>query len=157
TARVGSFGFWISQAAASGGLSVFTVADIASRAVFTTADLPDLAEEFSGPVLEADGLDWLIRIGLLWQQVAVSPLRRAQGGGLVKGEGERLEQDPLLNSRPAVGVLDLPDVGFLTAEIAERAGILTEVEGEIRAAALPAWEGGLWEAIEGLFPCLFQV
>jgi hypothetical protein len=157
-ARIGTFGYWMSQASVGGGLSVFTVAGIASRAVFPATDLPDLAEEMTGPVLEADGLDWQIRLGVLWQQVSASPLRRTQGGGLFKRDVERLEQDPLLNTRPAVGVLDLSDVGFLTAEIGERAGILTEVEGEIRAAPFPSWlEGELCEAIEGLFPCLFQV
>ncbi|MGL4554623.1 MAG: helicase-associated domain-containing protein, partial [Gemmataceae bacterium] len=64
----------------------------------------------------------------------------------------------LLNSRPAGGVIDLPDLGFLTAELAERAGVLTEAEGEVRAATLPAaWDGGLWQALESLFPCLFRL
>ncbi len=67
------------------------------------------------PVLESDGLEWLLRLGALWQQVSTAPLRRTQQGGFFKRDLERLEQDPLLNDPPADRLVDLPDMGFFLA------------------------------------------
>lgn len=158
TNRIGSFGYWMSQALVSGGLNVFTVPCLATRAVFPSTDLPELGETLTGPVIETDGLEWMLRIGILWQLVVGTPLRRTQGGGLFKRDVDRLAQDPLLNARPAMGVVDLPDPGFLTAELGERIGAFKDHDGEVRVEPLPqSWEGGLWEAIEHLFPALFRL
>ena len=52
----------------------------------------------SGTVLEADGLDWPLRLTVLWQRLAGAPLRRTQQGDFFKRDYDRLEGDPLLNS-----------------------------------------------------------
>lgn len=155
--RIGSFGYWLSTASAGVGLSVFTLPQIAGRITTVEAEVAVASEEVPlGPVLEADGLEWLLRLGVLWQRVSASPLRRTQQGGLFKRDVDRIEQDALLNGTPADRLADVPDLGFLLAELGECAGVVTENEGEVVPGGLPpAWDGGLWPALEHLFPCLF--
>jgi hypothetical protein len=94
----------------------------------------------------------LLRLAVLWQQVAAAPLRRTQQGGFFKRDLERLEQDTLLNAPPADHLVDVPDVAFLTIALAELEGMVEEVEGELRARALPAtWENGLASVLESLW------
>lgn len=157
--RFGSFGYWISTAAEQGPLGVFVPRCIASRATLPPTDFPDLAEAdpLASP-LTADGLEWLVRLGVLWQQALATPLRRTQGGGLFKRDVERLGQDPLLNLRSPEGLVDVPDQGFLLAEWAERLGVLEAHEGELRAGPLPeVWNHGVWAALEAVVPELFRL
>jgi hypothetical protein len=177
-ARVRSFEQWLAHPG-SGGLTVFTLPAIATRAVGEDLGLPDLTapepDEIgsaggpagapgtpgrAGPTQarEADGLEWLLRLGVLWQQVSAAPLRRTMQGGFFKRDQERLEQDPLLNSPPADRTVDVPDLGFLIASLAELAGVVREADGELRAGALPAaWESGLASALEALWASLPQL
>jgi hypothetical protein len=102
--------------------------------------------------MEADGLEWLLRLAVLWQQVAAGPLRRTQQGGFFKRDVERLGQDPLLTSPPADKLVDVPDPGFLVEALAEWEGVVVEVEGELRAGRLPpSWDVGLGSALESLW------
>jgi hypothetical protein len=104
------------------------------------------------PVHEADGLEWLLRLAVLWQQVVGAPLRRTQQGGFFKRDFERLQQDALLTGPPAERLADVPDMAFLAIALAEQEGLVEEVEGELRAGALPAaWEKGLAAALESLW------
>src|SRR3954465_864996 len=87
--RLAGFEHWLGTVSGP-GLVVFSPPQVFGRAVGTDLGLPDLSAE--GPeggglavttgVLEADGLEWLFRLGVLWQQVAAAPLRRTQQGGL---------------------------------------------------------------------------
>src|SRR5262245_10490008 len=111
--------------------------------------------ETTGPAQEADGLDWPLRLAVLWQQVAGAPLRRTQHGEFFKRDVERLGQDPLLNAPSAEGLPSAPDAGFLAVALAEVEGIVRESDGEVRAGELPAaWEEGLPATLEGLFKAL---
>src|SRR6185312_9633174 len=95
-------------------------------------------------IREADGLEWLLRLAVLWQQVAGAPLRRTQQGGFFKRDLERLQQDPLLNAPPADHLADVPDAAFLMITLAELEGMIEDIEGELRAGALPAsWDRGV--------------
>src|SRR5262249_61372880 len=84
--RLVSFDHWLGTAGSSGAapLAVFSPPQIAARAMGVELGLPDLAEtaDLAGPLspVEADGLEWPLRLGVLWQQVAAAPLRRTQGG-----------------------------------------------------------------------------
>jgi hypothetical protein len=146
-----------------GGPQVFTLPLIASRALGTDLDLPDLsgaeseAPSPSANVQEADGLEWLLRLAVLWQRIASAPLRRTQQGGFFKRDLERLEQDPLLNGAPADHLAELPDLALFLTSLAEQEGIVQEVEGEVRAGKLPAaWEDGLSQAVESFWGDLFR-
>src|SRR5205823_14748 len=108
-----SFEQWLASPGPA-GLAVFTPPQVAARALGEDLGLPDLSlkDESEGASLpsalqppspafqEADGLEWLLRAGVLWQQVAEAPLRRTQQGGFFKRDLERLGQDRLLNGPP---------------------------------------------------------
>jgi hypothetical protein len=109
----------------------------------------------AGPVQEADGLEWPLRLSVLWQQVSATPLRRTREGEFFKRDLERLGSDPLLNGPSAEGLPAPPDAGFLAVALAEALGIVRDEDGELRAGTLPAeWEEGLPVALEGLFKAL---
>jgi hypothetical protein len=104
---------------------------------------PGATEAVASPV-EADGLDWPLRLAVLWQQLSTAPLRRTQQGEFFKRDLERLSSDPLLNASPSEGVPGLPDMGFLTVCLGETLGLVRETEGEVRAGSFPtSWEEGL--------------
>ena len=79
-----------------------------------------LLPDCPGPVVveevkpqEADGLEWLLRLGVLWQQVAASPLRRTQQRDFFKRDLDRLRSDSLLGAAPTENLADVPDAGLL--------------------------------------------
>lgn len=111
--------------------------------------------DVAGPIQEADGLEWLLRLAVLWQQVSAAPLRRTQQGEFFKRDLERLDSDALLNGSSAEGLPVPPDAGFLAVALAEASGILRGGDGELRVGELPpAWDEGLPAALEQLFKAL---
>jgi hypothetical protein len=160
--KIKSFEQWMA-APGPAGLLVFAPLEIANRAVGEDLGLPDLSTQesvsdeqvgLSSPstIHEADGLEWPLRLAVLWQQVSSAPLRRTQQGGFFKRDFERLQQDGLLNATPADRLADVPDAAFLTIALAELEGIVSDAEGEMRAALLPlAWDKGLTAALESLW------
>ena len=161
TGKLKSFEQWL-VAAAGADLLVFTTPAIAVRAVNEPLDLPDLSERTGRRSLnatrESDGIEWLLRLAVLWQQVAAVPFRRTMQGGFFKRDTERLEQDPLLTGPPADRLANVPDLGFLLASLAELEGILRVADGEIRAGTIPAsWNDGLATALEALWSDLFRL
>ena len=100
--RMLNFNHWLGLAGTD-GLVVFAPPPIASRAVGVEIDLPDLSalaasSALPSATLEADGVEYLLRLGVLWQQVGAAPLRRTLQGGLFKRDVDRLGQDPILNA-----------------------------------------------------------
>jgi hypothetical protein len=103
-------------------------------------------------IQETDGLEWLLRLAVLWQQVSGAPLRRTQQGGFFKRDSERLGQDPLLNGPAADQQAAVPDMGFFVEALAERVDIVRIVDGEVRVGKLPeAWGEGLAPSLEELY------
>ncbi len=168
--KIKSFEQWMAVPGPA-GLLVFTPPQIAARAIGEDFGLPDLSlgggwrveGEASNPPStlhpppstrfhEADGLEWLLRLAVLWQQVAGAPLRRTQQGGFFKRDFERLQQDALLNAPPADHLADVPDLAFLIIALAELEGMIEDVEGELRVGVLPpAWEKSVAAALESLW------
>src|SRR5262249_28349438 len=89
--RLKSFEQWLGQAG-GGGLAVFAPPQIAARARGEDLGLPVCpgAVAIDRAPLEADGLEWLLRLAVLWQRVVGAPLRRTQGGEFFKRDLERL-------------------------------------------------------------------
>src|SRR4029078_12484192 len=46
---------------------------------------------------EPDGLEWFLRLGVLWQEVHDTPARLTQQGTFFKRDQDRLTEDTLLN------------------------------------------------------------
>lgn len=151
-----SFEHWLGLAAGA-DVAVFTHPQVASRMLGTDLGLPVLPSELleKPTPIESDGLEWCLRLAVVWQLVIASPLRRTQQGEFFKRDLDRLLQDPLLNAPAAEGVLALPEAGILAAALAQGEGILENVEGELRAGELPAaWDEGLPAALASLYAFL---
>jgi hypothetical protein len=166
--KIKSFEQWMAAPGPS-GLLVFTPPEIAARAIGEDLGLPDLSAQEQAttsstvgsplsPVHEADGLEWLLRLAVLWQQVSGAPLRQTQQGGFFKRDQDRLQQDTLLNAPPADRLVDVPDAAFLAIALAEREGIVEDADGEFRAGRLPAaWDKDVASALESLWLDLPQI
>jgi hypothetical protein len=154
--RLKNFEQWLGQASVT-GFSVFAHPLVAARALGEDLGLPECpgAVRAAGAVHEADGLEWPLRLSVLWQQVAAGPLRRTQQGDFFKRDLDRLRGDPLLNAPAGDSLAELPDAGLLAITLAGVLGIVRDQDGELRAAALPAeWDEGLPAALLSLWAAL---
>jgi Helicase conserved C-terminal domain len=152
-----SFEHWLQQAAAV-NYAVVAHPFVAERAIAQDLGLPELpgGEEAAG-IREADGLDWPLRLGALWQQVAASPLRQTQQGELFKRDWERLRSDPVVNGSGET-IVEIPDPGQLALALAKIEGFVQERDGELRAGLPPGtWAEGLPATLESLWGALLQV
>jgi hypothetical protein len=164
--RCNSFEYWLSRAGGN-ALVVCSPPIITDRALHEDLGLPDLSSNEPGPTSsldphtsprEADGLEWLLRLAILWQLALASPFRRTQQGAFFKRDLDRLESDALLGSAPADALVDLPDTGQFTAALAVAAGLLVERQGELVAGDFPTvWAEGLSAALRALWAVLPQV
>ena len=151
--RLKDFESWLGHGG-DGTLPVFAHPAVAARAIgedlglprtWPSPKLPGPAESkaggelgpgkaTAGPVIyESDGLEWPLRLAVLWQQVLGAPLRRTAQGDLFKRDWERLLQNPLLNGAPTEGFAELPDTGFLAVALGEIEGLIETAENEWRA------------------------
>jgi hypothetical protein len=153
-----SFESWLSLGSAT-HFPLFAHPDVTARALGEDLGLPALngTTTITGE-READGLEWPLRLAVLWQQVSACPIRRTQSAEFFKRDLDRLREDPLLNSSPSENLADLPDMGLLAVALAIAQGILEDKDGELQAGTLPlAWSEGqlptlasLWQALPHL-------
>jgi hypothetical protein len=115
------------------------VPSITDRAGVEEVGLPGLAPAREEPasILETDGLDWPLRLAVLWQQVREAPLRLTQQGGFFKRDFDRLRTEPLLAGEGGDAVIPIPDAGLLAVSLARALGIVQEANGELRSTSLP--------------------
>src|SRR5262249_59003040 len=80
--RLKDFDHWLGIAGGQ-GLPVFAHPSVTARTLGEDLGLPELRSPHapSSPVHEADGLEWFLRLAVLWQRVAAGPLRRTPTGG----------------------------------------------------------------------------
>ncbi len=166
--RVRDFEQWLTQTEGR-QLTVFAHPQVTERVALEDLALPECPGQvvvkatapgkMSNPtVQEADGLEWLFKLAVIWQQTAAAPLRRTQQGGFFKRDLERLKSDPLLNAAPADALLSLPDPGLLAVELALHEGLVHETDGELRVGSYPtSWELGLPATITALWASLLHV
>jgi hypothetical protein len=152
-----SFESWVGIGAPA-GLPVFVLPEVGKRARLDDLGLPELPSEphtFTRPVREADGLDWLVRLAVVWQQAQESPLRRTNQGDFFKRDLQRLRTDPLLNNPGPDHLADLPDAGPLSVALARQIGLLRDEDGALAAGDWPAaWQDGLGPALASLWPAI---
>ena len=140
--------------ALSSNPAVFTLPQVSARALgeplWTKDEGGRMKEEEKGrdssfilppssfplPVLEADGLDWPLRLAVLWQTVSAGPLRWTQQGDFFKRDLDRLRQDPLLAAQPHDALAEIPDPGLLVVSMALALGILKEKDDKVTG-----WQG----------------
>jgi hypothetical protein len=109
-------------------------------------------------VHEADGLDWPLRLAVVWQQVLGAPLRRTQQGDYFKRDFDRLQADPLLSAAPTDVLAPIPDPGFFAAALASASGLLRVEQAELHAGAWSAtWKGSLPALIVELWTSLSRI
>ncbi len=109
----------------------------------------------TGPVHEADGLEWPLRLAALWQQLVAAPLRRTQQRDYFKRDLDRLRGDSLLSAAPSDALAELPDPGLFTAALALATGLVEDRAGDLCAAAFsPPWNAGLPALLPELFAAL---
>lgn len=92
----------------------------------------------SGPVRlprEADGLEPILRMAVVWQRVADAPLRQTQQGTLYKRDRDRIEDDPVLAGPIADALEPLPDMPAFWLTLARAVGLLESEAGSERVAA----------------------
>jgi hypothetical protein len=107
------------------------------------------------PVHETDGLDWPLRLAVLWQQVLGAPLRRTQQGDYFKRDYDRLQADPLVSAPPSDALAPVLDPGFFTAALAAASGLLHQQQAELHAGEWSAaWKGSLPTLVVELWTAL---
>jgi hypothetical protein len=103
---------------------------------------------------ESDGLEWLLRLAVLRQQVVGGPLRRTQQHDFFKRDLERLRGDPLLNGTPDAPAMP-DDTALFTVALALAAGLLREQDSELTAEDFSlAWTGSLADVLAELWASL---
>jgi hypothetical protein len=150
------FAAWLGQAGTLSAV-VFVHPAVAARARGEDLGLPDLAsaDDTGGSPRTADGLEWLLRLAALWQQVHAGPVRLTQANTLFKRDQTRLQTDEVIGGPPTDQLAPVPDPGILALFWAAAAGLLEEHDGELRAAAFPpAWDSGLFPVLVSLFAAL---
>jgi hypothetical protein len=152
---------WLGQGAGT-GFMVFAHPQVLARALGDDFGLPELRSScsvaHSASVHEADGLEWVLRLAAVWQQLADAPARLTQAGDFFKRDLDRFRADPLLNGPPADQLHEVPDAGLLAVVLGREVGIVNLDQTELRAGLLPAdWDAGLlptvasiWEALPAL-------
>ncbi|HJZ91514.1 MAG TPA: helicase-associated domain-containing protein [Gemmataceae bacterium] len=130
---------------------------IADRATRDGLPLPQLrGKKFDAKAVHvADGLEWPLRLGVLWQQLRAAPVRLTQSSALFKRDLTRLQADPLLGAPLADQTVDVPEAGVLVMGMGIAAGLFVAEAGELRAGQFPsAWDRGLVPTIAGLWSAL---
>jgi hypothetical protein len=101
---------------------------------------------------EADGLDWLLRLGAFWQEVRQSPLRLTMNGGLFKRDLQRLQTDPRFQTKIDDWSVELPDGALLWTALAKSEGLVLTQSAELHAGTFPAhWDEALSPALGSLW------
>jgi hypothetical protein len=147
---------------------VFAHPAVAVRARGEDLGLPDLASTRREPAVpsggltltarRADGLDWPLRFGVVWQQLQADPVRFTQANLLFKKDLSRLQGDEVLAAASADLALRLQDAGVLALLWAAATGLVVARDGELIAGPFPAaWDAGLAALLTELFVALPRV
>jgi hypothetical protein len=100
-------------------------------------------------------LEWPLRLAVVWQQVAETPVRQTLQRDFFKRDLQRLQTDALLNGSFADQPAGVPDCGLLCVAWARAAGLLEEHGAELRAGRFAAtWDQGLFPLLRELWRAL---
>jgi hypothetical protein len=149
------FTAWLGSAGTMNA-EVFAHPAVSSRARSEDLGLPQLSgvenESLAPSVRQADGLDWLLRCAVVWQQVHATPVRFTQANTLFKKDLSRLQTDEVLSTSPTELAVRVPDSGVLALLWAVAAELLAETGGELTASPPAAtWDVKLPTFLTRLF------
>jgi hypothetical protein len=133
---------------------------VVARATGEDLGLPALkAEAISVRSLAvADGLEWPLRMALVWQMLLGDPARLTMQQSLFKRDLTRMQNDPLLSAPFAEHHVEVPEAGVLAVELAKAVGLLELGENELKAGAFPKmWDAGLRPTLIALWSALFRI
>lgn len=100
----------------------------------------------------ADGLEWFLRAGVLWQQLRGNGMRFTQSRMLFKRDLTRLQTDPLLSANLSESPNSGNDLGILALEVTIGLGLLRIDQGEVTTSTFPKhWDGTLPQAISDIW------
>ncbi len=80
---------------------------------------------------QADGWEVPIRLGVVWQQARLSPLKRTQTGTLFKRDYERISEHPVMNAGMVDGRAELQQQAALFYGLAKQQGWLTGTQDQL--------------------------
>ncbi len=152
-APIEHFEAWLGTPPGTLSASVWVHPSVALRARGEGFTFPELATVPAGgaTLRQSDGLDWPLRLALVWQQVALAPIRRTASRTLFKRDLEKYKTDPLLSAPTPDQPSPAPEPGVLALVWAEAAGVVGERDGFLVSLPFPPeWGAGLW-------PCLTQL
>jgi hypothetical protein len=133
---------------------VFVPHVVAERAVREGTGLSQLPGKRFDPKLvhTADGLEWPLRLAVLWQQLRDGPVRLTLANALFKRDQVRLAADPLLAAPLSDQLTEVPDVGVLVMQMGIASGLYKSSAGELIADRFPdSWDAGLPQTIADLW------
>jgi hypothetical protein len=136
---------------------LYVPSTVADRAARDGTGLPQLPGKKFDPKLihAADGLEWPLRLGVLWQQLRASPVRLTQAYALFKRDLMRLQEDPLLAAPLPDAPAEVPETGVLVMGMGRATGLFVADGGELRAGDFPpSWDAGLLPTIAELWAAL---
>jgi hypothetical protein len=96
-------------------------------------------------VRESDGLELLLRIAVLWERIAQTPIRLTQDTSLFKRDKERLAADPVLTSPMFDAMGPIYDIGYLAIILGKNLSLLV---ADSERETLRIQMGTLW--LQGL-------
>jgi hypothetical protein len=150
--RVRGLDHWLTHSSGR-NIGVLIPQPVAERARRLELELPGLAITPAVTASEeADGLDWLLWLSAVRQQLWRGGIRQTQQGAFFKRDYERLTNDPLLVMPSMAGGTEIPEPWLLAMEMAALTGMAREKSGEYVAAEIPHHlQGRLDQALTFLF------
>jgi hypothetical protein len=151
--KLSSFEDWLGQGI-DNQYRVWIAPEVLSRAAQQWEALPALdgvTAEVIGMPQEADGLEWFLRLGVLWQLLQDTPARLTQQGTFFKRDHDRLTQDAVLNQPLTETGLTLHQQGHFLVALGLGMGLFriddTLLHAEVFPAAWQDWAPALTQAL----------
>ncbi|MCI0640362.1 MAG: helicase-associated domain-containing protein [Gemmataceae bacterium] len=135
--RLKDFEVWLAQGTLPATFAHPAVARRAMSRPISWPDPPICEDKRNLTILEADGLDWPLRLAVVWQMATSAPFRRTQQGDYFKRDLERLQNDSGLTGMSTDSLAPTSDLGLAAVSWGLAFGLLREVEGEVVPCEFP--------------------
>lgn len=143
--KLASFEDWLGQGPMHQFL-VWAPPEILARVAGDFGVLPDVetvSTEVTGTAKASDGLEWFLRLGVVWQNMHDSPARLTQQGAFFKRDQDRLNEDVLLNQPLHDQPVAIPQMGHFATSLGLALGVLQLSELQVFRGKFPdSWQHG---------------